>query len=347
MKRPYDTLRSVIGPLAAPVYGVVVGWRNRRFDRGIGVKRVPVAVVSVGNLTVGGTGKTPFVMWLCRELMARGLRPAIAMRGYKSEASGGRSDEAEEYKTALPEVPVIVNPDRHAGITAFLAGGGAADVVVLDDGFQHRRLYRDLDIVLVDAKAGTLTDKLLPAGDLREPVSSLRRAGVVVLSHTEGGATPFDGALAPGAAVVRASHRWGGISVCAANDAGESFEPASWLAGRRVVLLCGIGRPQRFIDAARAARADIAEAVVLRDHEPLTDAVVERVRAAAQKGNAPIVLTTEKDLARLEELPSGWKELTVAAPRVHLTLDHPDLVMETVLKVVRPRTAGAPASVTP
>ena len=136
--RPHDTLRKIIGPFAAPLYGAVVARRNRRFDRGIGVKRVPVPVVSVGNLTVGGTGKTPFVMWLCRELVARRISPAIAMRGYKSELSSGRSDEAEEYRAALPGVPVIVNPDRHAGITGFIAGGGRADVVVLDDGFQHR-----------------------------------------------------------------------------------------------------------------------------------------------------------------------------------------------------------------
>lgn len=343
-RRPYDALRKAIGPLAAPVYGAVVGWRNRRFDRGIGVRRVPVPVVSVGNLTVGGTGKTPFVMWLCRELGARGLKPAIAMRGYGSAASGGRSDEAEEYRTALPDVPVIVNPDRYAGIMAFLAEGGAADVVVLDDGFQHRQLHRDLDIVLIDAQAGTLTDRLLPAGDLREGVSSLRRAGVIVLSHADGQhvSTPLQGLVKPSAVAVSAAYRWEGVSVCAPGDGGETFEPVSWLAGRRVVLLCGIGRPQRFIDAAGHAGAEIVGAVVLADHAPFTGTVVQRVNALATAQNVGVVLTTEKDLARMDQLPEGWKALTVAAPRVQLSIDRPDLLMQKVVGAVR---AGASRSI--
>jgi len=336
-KRPYDALRKIIGPLAAPLYGAVVGWRNRRFDRGIGVRRVPLPVVSVGNLTVGGTGKTPFVMWLCRELGERGVKPAIALRGYGSAATGGRSDEAEEYRAALPDVPVIVSPDRHAGITAFLAGGGLADVVVLDDGFQHRRLHRGLDIVLIDAQAGTLTDRLLPMGDLREGVSSLRRAGVVVLSHADGPAecASLQGLVDPRAVVVSAAYRWEGVSVCATGDGAETFEPVSWLAGRRVVLLCGIGRPQRFIDAARDAGADVVGTVVLADHAPVTGAAVQRVRELSSAGGADVVLTTEKDLARMEQLPEGLRGLTLAAPRVQLSLDRPDALLQEVLRTVR------------
>ena len=334
-KRPYDLLRRIIGPLAAPVYGAVVARRNRRFDRGVGVKRVPVPVVSVGNLTVGGTGKTPFVMWLCRNLIARGVKPAIAMRGYKAERSGGRSDEAEEYRAALQGVPVIVNPDRHAGIAAFLADGNTAHVVVLDDGFQHRQLHRDLDIVLIDARAGTPDDRLLPWGDLREPVAGLKRAGAVVITHaddavgadrTQHAVTPL---LGPGVPLLRAEHRWSGMSVT--DGASETTWRVEWLKGKRVAALCGVARPESFLKMLRATGCDIVASVQLRDHQPVDAATAGSLATAAKRERAQIVVTTAKDFARMGQVPGAWKGLAVARPRLELVVAPSEPLIERVL----------------
>jgi tetraacyldisaccharide 4'-kinase len=324
--------------VVAPVYGAVVASKNRRFDKGVGVKRVPVPVVSVGNLTVGGTGKTPFVMWLCRELLSRGLKPAIAMRGYKSEKNQGRSDEAEEYRAAMPEVPVIVNPDRHEGITAFLAAGNTPDVVVLDDGFQHRRLHRDLDVVLVDAQAGTPSDRLLPAGDLREPVGGIARAGIVVLTHaekadaaerTERALRPY---LAPGTVVARAAHRWLDLAV---NDAGaETAWRVPWLRGKHVVAVCGIARPSGFLRTLNETGCKVQEVFELRDHQPVEAALAERVARTAAEKKAQIIVTTQKDFARAGGVPQAWSGLTVVRPLLTLGVQPCDAVLARVVSAI-------------
>lgn len=340
LKRPYDTLRRVIGPVAAPLYGAAVAWRNRRFDRGIGVKRAPVPVVSVGNLTVGGTGKTPFVMWLCRELLVRGVKPAIAMRGYGSEKNRGRSDEAEEYRAAMPQVPVIVNPDRHAGITAFISGGGAAGVIVLDDGFQHRRLYRNLDAVLVDAQAGTPSDRLLPAGDLREPVANIARAGVVVLTHADNAdaATGTENALRPclaqGTIVCRATHRWADLAV---NDAGvETTWRVPWLRGKHVVAVCGIARPAGFLHTLNETGCNVQKVFTLSDHQPIDTAIARQVVAAATETKSQIIVTTQKDFARMGGggVPAAWSSLTVVRPLLTLDVSPSEALLQRVISVI-------------
>ena len=347
-KRPYDTLRKVLGPIAAPFYGAVIASRNRRFDGGVGVVRVPLPVISVGNLTTGGTGKTPFVMWLCRELMARGVKPAIAMRGYGSEKNNGRSDEAEEYRAAMPHVPVIVNPDRHAGITALLRGGGAADVIVLDDGFQHRRLHRDVDIVLVDAQAATPSDRLLPAGDLREPVTSIARAGIVVLTHAEkaDAADSTERALRPYLAqdtvVARASHRWTDLAV---NDAGaDTTWRVPWLRGKHVVAVCGIARPSGFLQTLGESGCKVQEVFGLRDHQPIDAALAERVARTAVEKKAQIIVTTQKDYARMGDAPGEWSRLTVVRPLLTLDVQPSEaLVTRIVSAIGAGRGVTAPA----
>src|SRR4051794_5329108 len=146
-----------VGAALAAVYSWEIGRRNRRYDAGRGVVRFDRPVISVGNLSVGGTGKTPMVAHIVGVLLQAGHTPAIAMRGYGSKASGGRSDEAEEYRRKFPGVPVLARPDRTLALIEQFArehddaGGRQSDVVVLDDGFQHRKIARDLDIVLVDA----------------------------------------------------------------------------------------------------------------------------------------------------------------------------------------------------
>lgn len=187
--------------LAARVYGVAVGWRNARLSKGIGVgeirvRGVGIGVISVGNITVGGTGKSPFVAWICGEIARLGRRPVIGMRGYTPglvrRNAGGSSmallcDEAQEYALTAPMALVVAHPKRRRALIAELSREVHAPwidgaVVVLDDGFQHRFVARALDIVLVDATRTGLDGDLLPNGILREPAGNLARADIVVLT---------------------------------------------------------------------------------------------------------------------------------------------------------------------
>ena len=165
-------------------YTAAVAYRNRRYDLGrAAIHHVAVPVISVGNLTLGGTGKTPMVKWVARRLLAQGSRVAIVSRGYGA-AAGQQNDEARELSQALPEVPHVQNRDRVAGAERAIAEF-SAQCILLDDGFQHRRLARDLDIVLLDALEPFGFEHVFPRGTLREPLAGLKRAQAVCLSRAD------------------------------------------------------------------------------------------------------------------------------------------------------------------
>src|SRR5438876_5539483 len=169
--------------VASGPYGSAVHLRNWCYDRGwLPTHRPPVPVISVGNLTAGGTGKTPCVEYLARFLQARGLRPAVLSRGYRG--NGRPNDEALILEANLPDVPHLQGKDRVTRASQAVRVFGA-DVLILDDGFQHRRLRRDLDLVLIDAMNPWGHGRLLPRGLLREPISSLRRADAVIVTRLD------------------------------------------------------------------------------------------------------------------------------------------------------------------
>lgn len=328
---------------AQPLYAAAVAWRQGRFDRGIGVRRVPVPVVSIGNLSVGGTGKTPVVTWLVRRLLAQGRKPAIAMRGYVPRGApvGATSDEAREYLDTLGDVPIVVNPDRFAGITDHLARHpGGFDVVVLDDGFQHRRLHRDVDLVLIDATRDPRADRLLPAGWLREPIENLTRADGVIVTHTESADARATAGLCAslsaltGAPVTEAAHEWCGL------EGGPADAGPEWLRGRAVVAACAIGNPEPFLRAARAL-ADVRHTLVLRDHAEYSARNVEALREAARRTGATAILTTGKDWPKLRNAPGAWP-CPVVRPVLRIAFRRGE---ETIMDVVRRGlTAHASAS---
>ncbi|MGE0479853.1 MAG: tetraacyldisaccharide 4'-kinase [Phycisphaerae bacterium] len=203
----------LLGVLLAPaawLYRCAIALRNRRYDRDPAASSAaPIPVISVGNLTVGGVGKTPMVIELVRRLRALGRRPAVLTRGYGARP-GRAADEVLELRAALHDTLVVVDADRVRGAAAAAQQG--ADAVVLDDGFQHRRLRRDLDLVLVDALNPWGGGRLLPAGRLREPLASLRRAHAVIITRANQSNTETLAAIerdvrrhAPSAYVCRAS----------------------------------------------------------------------------------------------------------------------------------------------
>jgi tetraacyldisaccharide 4'-kinase len=330
---PLPTALRPLAPLAERVYARIVRDRNAGFDMGrkgrpfrfSGVSvTLDRPVICVGNLSVGGTGKTPAVQLVCRWLIEAGHHPAIALRGYAS--MDGLSDEAELHRAALPGVPLAVGPSRVQQLLGLFATpeGESVDVVVLDDGFQHRKLARQLDIVLIDATQDPFTQRLLPAGWLREPVSSLARAHAVVLTHADRAApadlTRIDASLRrefPHLVIAHAEHAWSALLV---DGHAESLH---WLKDRKYALACAIGKPHAFIAQATAAFGPPASTVILRDHDPYAPATIERLRRAA--GGMDALLVTEKDWTKLSRVGS-WP-CPIVRPRLemHVRAGEPDL----------------------
>jgi tetraacyldisaccharide 4'-kinase len=331
---------AALGVLGEPVYRIVVRARNRSFDRGRRVTRLPVPVISVGNISVGGTGKTPFVMMIVEMLRSAGVRPAIAMRGYKAEREGG-SDEEAEYRDRWEDVPVAAQPDRVGGIRALLGERKDIGCVVLDDGFQHRFVARDLDIVLIDATRDPFADHCLPRGWLREPVESLGRADVVVMTRADAiGSDACDRMEervrgVSDALVVRAAHDWDRIAV------GDRVEPVSWLGGRRVVATCAIGNPGAFINQLRAGGADVAAILTERDHHRWTHRDIERLVRLAAAEKAEAIATTDKDWVKLRRLDLAPLGVPVVRPRVRMgILGAGEALRDRVIGAARAGIAG-------
>jgi len=293
-------LRAGLRLASWPYAGVM---RLRRWAYRLGLlpsRAAGVPVICVGNLTTGGTGKTPMVAWVVERLEAAGRSPAILTRGYRA-GPDGESDEAR-LLAERTGAPVIVNADRVAGAAEAVAGG--ADVLVMDDGFQHRRLRRDLDIVLIDAVEPFGFDRCLPGGLLREPLSALRDAGAVVVTHCDEAPTEHVDALAdllqrrcPHAVHARAVHR----PVSLIDPAGEA-KPLDALLGRRVYAFCGLGSPEHFFTSLGRLGARITGRRALEDHAAYSGALLDELAGDARRAEASVLVTTEKDHVKLTGL---------------------------------------------
>jgi tetraacyldisaccharide 4'-kinase len=287
MSRAIERIWAADGPAAwaltplSWLFGVATGARNLLFDLGV-LRAHPLGLpaVSVGNVSVGGTGKTPVAAWVAAQLLEMGARPAILLRGYGD-------DEPLVHARLNPGIPVIANPDRVAGAAEAKAQG--ATVLVLDDAFQHRRAARDLDLVLVAAEQGE-AHRLLPAGPLREGRRALRRANLVVvtrksasLAEAEGVAAGWTGFAGAPATAVLALHP-GPLRPLEATGASL---PLSTLAGKRVLAISAIGAPAAFEAQLQAAGATV-ESAAFPDHHGFTDAdvagLVRRAAVAAEGG---------------------------------------------------------------
>lgn len=325
------------GRVIEPVYRLGIGYRNARFERGIGVERVEVPVISVGNLSVGGTGKTPMVMHVLGVLLRAGLAPCVAMRGYVAKGHGDKApDETDAYRRAFPgdAVQIVARPDRIVGVRELLQRGGArVDCVVLDDGFQHRQIARNLDVVLVDATPGrsVFGDRLLPAGWLREPAKSLRRASCVVLTHAELASADHLRELEeqigrvhgrPPIGVTR--HLWIGLKRSTGSaDGADAMLPLESLQGQRVLGCCAIGHPEAFFRSLRlvAGHDDLVKKISLADHDPYAPATLERIRREAETHRAEWIVVTDKDWSKLRAVPGDHWPCPVVRPDLALVFD--------------------------
>ena len=292
-------LRGALRLAEAP-YTAAVQWRNRQYDRGgKSIERVGVPVVSVGNLTLGGTGKTPLVEWLARWFRQREVRVAIVSRGYGAEA-GSRNDEALELEQKLPDVPHVQNPDRVAAARLAIEEF-ESQVILLDDAFQHRRIHRDLNIVLLDALEPFGFEHVFPRGTLREPIGGLKRANVIALSRAD----MVDAAerariksvaqrFAPQAIWLECQH-----APQALQEADGQTAELSTLAGRPVAAFCGIGNPAGFRHTLGQSGFNVVELREFPDHHAYQRADVESLSTWADRLSVEAVLCTHKDLVKL------------------------------------------------
>lgn len=303
-----------------------IGLRNLGFDRGwTTVRELPLPAVGVGNLTVGGSGKTPIASWIAAHYAATGLRPGILLRGY------GR-DEVLVHRHQVPEARVVADPDRVAGADRALAEG--AEVLVLDDAFQRRDVWRDYNIAVVSAETSRAVRWALPAGPWREGLSALRRADALIVTRKRADAASaleLARALAP---LVRGPvgvvHL--GVSRYEGLVSGKSI-PASALEGRRVVAASAIADPDAFVAQTKATGAQV-QVASWRDHHDFRDEDLAWLAKAARK--ADHVVVTQKDAVKLRDRwPASVPEPLVAV--LDFTWEHGEAAI----------TAGLDAIVTP
>lgn len=305
-------------------YGAVVRAKNRRFDSGrTPATQVDATVISVGNLTVGGTGKTPLVCWLAQWFGGRGAEVTLISRGYGAKA-GQPNDEARELAARLPGVRHLQNPDRIAAAREAIAASAAESsrpVLILDDAFQHRRIARDLDIVLLDALQPFGFEHLLPRGLLREPPESLSRAQVVALSRADAISAEERAAIRARVAKLAPSALW--IELVQRPMGYRSSTGAQvslhLLQGKRVAGFCGIGNPAGFRHTLGQCGVNVVELREFADHFAFDGrALAELDTWAARQADAAAIVCTHKDLVKIPRETLGGKPLWALAIDVEI-----------------------------
>ncbi|HEV3138178.1 MAG TPA: tetraacyldisaccharide 4'-kinase [Pirellulales bacterium] len=336
---PLATLARAALRLLEWPYAASVRWRNLRYDRGLAlIVRVEVPVISVGNLTLGGTGKTPTIEWLARWFADQQVRVGLVSRGYGAKP-GHVNDEALELARKLPDVPHVLDPDRAGGARQAIQKFGCR-LVLLDDAFQHRRIARDLDIVLVDALEPDGFGHVFPRGTLREPLSGWNRADVVMLTRTELAGETERAAIrqrvrehAPEAIWVEATH----APQCLESASGERQSLDS-LKGQRVAAFCGIGNPAGFRHALVDCGFQLADIREFADHFVYSRGDIEALVRWSDGLDVAAVLCTCKDLVKITIPWAGRAPLWAVSSRLQIT--HGQAEFERALRPLADRAKG-------
>lgn len=314
------------------IYGIVARLRNAFYLRGILKRRqLPCKVISIGNLTVGGTGKTPLTIYVARFLNQLGYAVCVVSRGYKGseENKGGivsdgntlrmsvkeAGDEPLMMARALKTLPVLVGGNRYeTGMRAVRKFN--PDVILLDDGFQHIKLKRDIDLVLMDSTHPLGNSYLLPRGILREPVSALLRADAIIMTRCDPKTEPLPDISRISKALPKIMHdrpvfrTFHKPFICKIDDGNFGFKGLSettvpedfgFFAGKRVLAFSGIAHNEYFRQTLASFKCDIADFYPFQDHHPYARSDLKRISKAADQLQADLLVTTEKDYVRLPE----------------------------------------------
>lgn len=317
--------RLVIAFLAIPaaIYGIVMRLRVLGYATGVfKVCRLPRPVISVGNITVGGTGKTPVTAWIARHLLAQGQRVAVLSRGYGGSLEGqvaivadGQNillgpdqcgDEPYLLASTIPGLMVVIGSDRfRAGLLAMEQLN--PDLFLLDDGFQHLRLHRDLNLLLMDCTNPLGNGRMLPAGPLREPVAARKRSDLLIFTRCREGKQPsIDMGHLPH---CRASYCLASFRML---SSGAVLQPEQLFQGK-VVACAGIADPASFFDSLRQCAIPLVATQALADHEPYGVATLEQLERLLAQTGADWLITTEKDGVKLRQSTVDWLPRIVTA----------------------------------
>ncbi len=299
-------MRFLLSATAVP-YSAAVRVRNFLYDKKVlKSRRAQAVVISIGNITAGGTGKTPLVIWIYNFLREKNINPAILTRGYKTGARNIQIDEPALLAGNCPDANIIVEPDRLRGAKNAINDLGSK-LLILDDGFQHRRLDRDLDIVTIDATQPFGYGKILPAGLLREPLNCLRRADAVVITHCE--KMPIERIekientirkIKPDITIARSIHQPVSIQYKDGNE-----QPVEKLQNKKVYAFCGIANPESFVRLIENLGAKLTGTKFFNDHHRYSRSDLEQICRTAESLNSEIVLTTEKDWNKITHLKTS------------------------------------------
>lgn len=333
------------------IYGTIVWIRNYGFKIGIFKQnRLPCTVISVGNIVSGGTGKTPAVAAITKLLENKGFQVAILLRGYKRRSSEGitvvsdgenrlcsreeSGDEADMLARQLSDIPIIVGKQR------YLTGKAAldrfkSDVIILDDGFQHRQLARDVDILTIDVTQPYGTNALLPIGTLREPISALQRADLILLTRTDAVDTDIENLkaelnqLAQNTPILESVHQ--PTSLYWLNQTDEhSIMPIENLTGKRLLAVCGIGNPDAFVATLEKYNPGAVELLAFPDHHVYTKSDLQQIQHQMQQHEAEWVVTTQKDEQKLTSL---FTELPIVVLAIELVITDGKGVLKKALQI--------------
>ncbi|HOW71434.1 MAG TPA: tetraacyldisaccharide 4'-kinase [Phycisphaerae bacterium] len=296
--------------------------RNHWYDRLAMPRWLEVPVISIGNLTVGGTGKTPMAVWVCHRLIEHGLKPAVLCRGYKASPQGF-ADEAVMMSRQCPQAIVIAHPDRFAAGQLAITEYGAT-AAILDDGLQHRRMSRDLEIVLIDATRPFGFGHVLPRGLLREPLAGLARAHVLVITRsdqvTPDQLTTIEQTLRRRARadvpILQAVHRPAGF----VDLSGQETHPGQH---QRIGCLAGIARPETFVRTLGNLNIHPVANQFVPDHYPYQSTDAKTLERWVQEEQLDAIVTTEKDAVKLRRLDSRWPA-PVLALRIEMVMAKDD-----------------------
>ena len=305
------------------IYLIIIRLRNYFYDKNIfSGHHVNAAVISIGNITAGGTGKTPIVAWICNEItknpkfLDKNYKTAILTRGYKS--NNKNVDEPAVLVENCPNTNVIINPDRVAG-AAQAIGNYNANVLIMDDGFQHRRLARNIDIIAIDATCPFGYDRIIPAGLLREPINSLKRAKAAIITRcnqvSEAQLCEIEQKMRKinsNMIICRSIHQPVYIKTIDNRQISlESFK------NKKVFAFCGIGNPDSFITSLKSMSYDVIGSDIFNDHYDYRDDCLAEINKQSQNLGAELILTTQKDWTKIhfqetaQNMPLGYVAIEI------------------------------------
>lgn len=323
--------RYFLFPLALLYWGVLI-WRNLFYLVGFFVSRkLPAKVISVGNITVGGTGKTPTVIYLAKTLLQAGYRVAVLSRGYGRKTAGTQlvtdgvqpvfdwrnyGDEPTMMAEATSDIPIVVDSNRHRG-GLFLIDRFSPEIIIMDDAFQHRAVERDVDIVLINSQDSLAKHKLLPYGLLREPWASLKRADVIIFTKTNlKTPAPFLKAMARKTKKpILESQLNIGAPKKLTRGKGELKQK------QKAIAVAAIGDPDGFVCSLKKREVIVLDTLFFNDHHHYIQSDIQEIRAKMEKSGAEVVITTEKDAIKLQNLKIEGLDIYTLGVQVTLSLN--------------------------